>query len=290
MTDKEDVKTASQEVRRPSIWLASSLSKQRGEAFFLQWSVIWICAIAYVVLTEIYETFTDFQYLLFGFFIGLPPILLPLLSPSYCDDPSVPLTKRYTTKANIWIAIYSFIGNYVCTHYFYTVLGVQFTFLENSSQRWNDVPILFYFMTHSYFLLYHVSATILLRGVSHQSSGQTRYLIMAVTVFVSAYVIAFMEVFTIQSFPYYAYPDKTLMFKIGSLFYALYFFVSFPAFYRLDEYAERGDIWTVGRTVWDSLATCMLVILLLEAWRVLLGPMIVMEVGDQNIGLPWMKS
>ena len=31
-------------------------------------------------------------------------------------------------RANIWIAIFSFIGNYFWTHYFYTLLGASYTF------------------------------------------------------------------------------------------------------------------------------------------------------------------
>lgn len=39
-------------------------------------------------------------------------------------------------QANIWIAIFSFIGNYFWTHYFYKVLGASYTFV---SWRLNDV-------------------------------------------------------------------------------------------------------------------------------------------------------
>jgi cycloeucalenol cycloisomerase len=35
------------------------------------------------------------------------------------------------------------------------------------------------------------------------------------------------------------------MYSIGSLFYAIYFFVSFPLFMRLDEEA-RGKRWSLG--------------------------------------------
>jgi len=288
---KQKIKqAASPKASKASPWHASTLSKYQGEQFFLQWSAIWICVVIYIVFTEIYETFTDFQYLLLGLFIGLPPVLLPILFPSYCDDSSLPLLERYTTKASIWIGIYSFVGNYVCTHYFYTVLGVKYTFLNDPTQRLNDVPIIFYFMTHSYFLLYHVLSTRLLRRVMCFASATTQYPIMAVTVFLFSYIVAFMETFTIQSFPYYTYPDKRLMFKVGSLSYALYFFVSFPAFFRMDEWVDKYGKWTVRRTVWDVLATCMLVILLLEAWRVILGPLYDVERAQRHTGTPWIVS
>jgi hypothetical protein len=39
-------------------------------------------------------------------------------------------------QANVWIAIFSFIGNYFWTHYFYSLLGASYTF---PSWRLNDV-------------------------------------------------------------------------------------------------------------------------------------------------------
>jgi cycloeucalenol cycloisomerase len=40
----------------------------------------------------------------------------------------VPLSQRYWVKANIWTAIFSYVGNYFWTHYFYQVLGAAYTF------------------------------------------------------------------------------------------------------------------------------------------------------------------
>lgn len=36
--------------------------------------------------------------------------------------------QQYWIKANVWIAIFSFIGNYFWTHYFYELLGAEYTF------------------------------------------------------------------------------------------------------------------------------------------------------------------
>ena len=41
-------------------------------------------------------------------------------------------------QANLWIAIFSFIGNYFWTHYFYSLLGARYTF---PSWRLNDVRL-----------------------------------------------------------------------------------------------------------------------------------------------------
>jgi hypothetical protein len=45
-------------------------------------------------------------------------------------------------------------------------------------------------------------------------------------------------------FPYYTFVDRSKMYSIGSLFYAIYFFVSFPMFMRLDEQAT-GRRWSL---------------------------------------------
>jgi hypothetical protein len=51
-------------------------------------------------------------------------------------------------------------------------------------------------------------------------------------------------------FPYYTFIDRSRMYTVGSLFYAIYFFVSFPMFYRIDE-DVRGKKWTLSECVID---------------------------------------
>lgn len=41
-------------------------------------------------------------------------------------------------------------------------------------------------------------------------------------------------------YPYYTFVDRDKMYTVGSLFYAIYFFVSFPMFYRMDEVSTAG--------------------------------------------------
>ena len=69
-----------------------------------------------------------------GLVIALPPMILPLLFPG--SDAVIPWTQRYTTKANVWIFILSWMANYFWTHYFYQVLGATYTF---AAWRLNDV-------------------------------------------------------------------------------------------------------------------------------------------------------
>lgn len=63
-------------------------------------------------------------------------MLLPLaLQPP--AERGKPLAQRYWVKANLWIATFSFIGNYFWTHYFYRLLGASYTFpAHRLNQAW----------------------------------------------------------------------------------------------------------------------------------------------------------
>ena len=155
----------------------------------------------------------------------LQPVLFPLKS-----ERDQTILSRYSFKANVWIAIFSFIGNYWYTHYFYAILGAKYTF---PSWRLNDVPIPLYFATHFYFVTYHTFSNMILRKIeSRYVPCIARSILFWVVVLVFAYFTAFMETLTISSFPYYSFENRNTVYSIGSAFYSIYFIVSFPVFYR----------------------------------------------------------
>lgn len=130
-----------------------------------------------------------------GIVICLPPILLPLLFPG--SDASIPWHQRYTTKANVYIFILSWMANYFWTHYFYHVLGTAYTF---DAWRLNDVPFALFLITHSYFHLYHVLSTIALRITWRKlGSGVTGYVGVTLLIVALSFFMAFAETFTIQN-------------------------------------------------------------------------------------------
>eukprot|EP00808_Paulinella_micropora_P001882 g36322.t1 len=262
------------------IWSPNPV-KAEGEKFFLLYAFFWVSVMAYIVLSGIYETFDKMSYLYVGFIVGVPPVVIPLFLPGKHES-VLPWHQRYTTKANVWIAILSFIGNYanvwiailsfignyVWTHYFYVVLKTDYTF---PSHRLNNVPIACYFLTHSYFLLYHgmsnIALRLLWRKCENLPRGMARAIVSA-AVFVMATISAFMEAYTIQEFPYYSYPSRCNMFVYGSVFYGIYFWCSYPMYFRLDEVKAT---WTLGQVALDSFACCMMVTLILDFWRLLIG-------------------
>jgi hypothetical protein len=80
--------------------------------------------------------------------------------------------------------------------------------------------------------------------------------------------------------------DKGAMYSVGSLFYAIYFFVSFPMYFRLDEWPRHK--WTAGQAAVDSLAASMLVTILLDLWRLFVGS--VWEGDSSGSGPPWLHQ
>lgn len=107
---------------------------------------------------------------------------------------------------------------------------------------------------------------------------------MGSVVFLLSYATAYMETLTISHYPYYTFVDRSRMYSVGSLFYAIYFFVSFPMFFRLDENA-KGKKSSISEFAIDSLAASMLVTILLDLWRISLGA--INGAGEGGQTLPW---
>ncbi len=76
------------------------------------------------------------------------------------------------------------------------------------------------------------------------------------------------------------------MYSVGSLFYAIYFFVSFPMFFRMEERPRQK--WTASQAAIDSLAAGMLVTILLDFWRLGVGS--IWDANSAAAGLPWLHQ
>ncbi|GMI01080.1 hypothetical protein TrLO_g496 [Triparma laevis f. longispina] len=212
-----------------------------------------------IVLTKVYESFTHpLSYLLVCGTLSLPYLLYPFFTSS-----------PYASKAILYLTIYSFIGNYFYTHYFYTILKAQYTFI---GVRFNNVPIGMYFATVFYFTSYHAFSNCVLRffDVSYEE-GRMKKILFGCVVFTLSYFTAFMESFSISSFPYYNFSDRSMVYTLGSLFYGIYFLFSFPMFYYFDKDVDKknGRRVTVWETVVESCGCGMLILIGLDFVRVL---------------------
>lgn len=81
------------------------------------------------------QTWGEWQYLWCGVLTAAPLWLLPLIMPGRADR-GKRLTQRFWLKANVWQAVFGFIGNYIWTHYFFDLLGASYTM---PSHRLNKV-------------------------------------------------------------------------------------------------------------------------------------------------------
>ncbi|KAI3840533.1 hypothetical protein MKX03_007227 [Papaver bracteatum] len=256
----------------PSLWFASNPSKRWGELFFLLYTPFWLTlCLGIVVPYKLYEKFTELEYLVLGLISAVPSFLIPLLVAGKADS-SLCLKDRYWVKASLWNIIFSYVGNYFWTHYFFTVLGASYTF---PLWKMNNVPHTTFLLTHVCFLFYHVASNMTLRRLRHSIADlpdSIRWVTEAAWILALSYFIAYVETVAISSFPYYEFVDRASMYKVGCLFYAIYFFVSFPMFLRIDE--KPSDKWDLPRVAVDALGAAMLVTIILDLWRIFLGPII----------------
>mmetsp|Transcript_35536 Transcript_35536/g.36208 ORF Transcript_35536/g.36208 Transcript_35536/m.36208 type:complete len:310 (+) Transcript_35536:84-1013(+) len=238
--------------------------KRSFEIYALSYTFVWISAFAVVIVLQLYETFDESSYMYLCVTLALPFLLQPLLY-ALPGEETLPIYQRYSFKANLWLLIFSYIGSYWYTHYFYSVLGAKYTF---PSWRLNNVPIALYFAAYFYFITYHTISNMILRKIeSRYLPGYPRTLLFWTVVFAFSYFTAFMETFSISSFPYYSFDDRFMVYTVGSAFYGIYFIVSFPVFYRMDEL--KGVKYTIYQTIMDSFGASMIVLCLLDFGRLL---------------------
>ena len=258
-------------------------SKYAYEIFTLAYSPIWISCFGIIIVGQFYEDFDAFAYNTVCGGLALPLVLQPLLYPSAglaSPDKDRSILERFSTKANIWIAVYAFIGNYWYTHYFFTVLKAKYTL---PAIRLNNVPICMFFATHFYFSTYHVLSNVMLRKViTTFQAGSRRTVLFLGVVVVFSYFTAFMETLTISSFPYYSFEDRDMAYIVGSAFYGIYFLVSFPAFFYFDVDVDSKNVpkVTLLDTVLSSCGYGMIILCLLDFVRLYLAIPLIIELSS----------
>ncbi|XP_021743387.1 cycloeucalenol cycloisomerase-like isoform X2 [Chenopodium quinoa] len=269
------------------MWLAQNPSKRWGELFFLLYTPFWLTlCLGIVVPFKLYENFKELEYLLLAMISAVPSFVIPMFFAGKADE-GTPLKDRYWVKASIWIICFSYVGNYFWTHYFFKVLGASYTF---PSWKMNDVPHTTFLLTHVCFLFYHVASNMSLRRLRYALADvpeKIRWIMEGAWILALSYFIAYLETIAIANFPYYEFVDRDAMYKVGCLFYAIYFIVSFPMFLRIDE--KPSDKWDLARVAVDALGAAMLVTIILDLWRIVLGPIVPLpeEKMCGAAGLPW---
>ncbi len=244
-------------------WLPPESSKKHQyEVWVVFYSLVWMGAFGAIITYGWYEQYTAAAYFYVCGGLALPLVLQPFVAHWQGWRGA-----QHSLRAQVWVAIFGFIGNYWYTHYFYSVLRAKYTM---PSWRLNDVPIAMYLATHFYFSTYHVLGSMPLRYVSTAyAATRARTALTVALVLAMAYSIAFMETLTISHFPYYSFEDRASAYtvlrraalrgrdnqllpgpepnpahppahpprsaQVGSAFYGIYFIVSFPMYFAMDE-------------------------------------------------------
>ena len=262
-------------------------SKRAYEIYALAYTPIWIAAFACIVAFGLYEDFDKWSYMKVCVGLSLPYLLQPIVLPSAgspgSPDEGRPLLERYSFKANLWLAVYSFIGNYWYTHYFYSVLRAKYTM---PAHRLNNVPLALYFATHFYFSTYHVFSNLMLRKVvTSFEPGMSRKILYIAVVGTFSYFTAFMETLTISAYPDYSFENRNMAYTVGSAFYGIYFIVSFPAFFVFDKDIDNSGAKAAPVTWWDTMvSSCgygMMIMILLDIVRLYLD--IPLVIGSSEV-------
>ena len=204
----------------------------------------------------------------------------------------IPWHRSAWFKLNLYMAVWVFYATYFHTEYFFEVLGLRYRFpavtLSFDSQlvgpdeataaaSFQKVPVGMYFNSIAFFLVYHTAAVVCMRRVRNATrrfEPFARRLSWVAIVVTAALFFAWAETrlyITEQATANVWYVDLERMLRLGSLMYALYFVVSFPNVYRLDERPDAPP-WTLSRTVVEASFVAMTSLLLLDLWARFVGP------------------
>ena len=208
-------------------------------------------------------------------------------------DSGVPWKESYWFKYNLYMAVWIFFATYFHSEYFFELLHMRYRFPEvtlyfdsallgpaeeMAAAAWMKVPVGMYLNSIAFFIVYHTAAIVCMRRVRTMTTGWpvgSQRLAWVAIVLVTALFFAWAETFLYFLQEEVAanvwYEDRDAMLRFGSFFYALYFIVSFPNLYRLDE-SSAGPHWPLSRVAIEACFVAIVSLTLLDIWAQLIGP------------------
>lgn len=252
-------------------WFSPNPEKAASEVFFLWYSPLWMALMGIMMLTGRDKTSSDEVLLLHSLAVALPLLLIPAVR-HFREHGTLrrqSVRSGYWLKANLYIGLFSFFGNYFGTFYFFDMLGMVYNYpnAETNLQSAllyrgdNPVPLIMYFYTHAYFMTYHVTATLVLRRLG----ANKRAWVFLPATFVVGYFWAWLETKAMAN-PMMAtsfyYENMDAMLAYGSAIYATYFIASFPIFFAIDESGKNK--WTIPAVAGGALSASMITFYLLD--------------------------
>ena len=166
----------------------------------------------------------------------------------------VPWRESYWFKLNVYMAVWVFIATYYHTEYFFELVGLRYRFPEvgvyfdsalvgpaeeTAAGGYQKVPVGMYLNTMAFFIVYHTMAVVCMRrvrGMTLAWPALAQRAAWVAIVVATALFFAWAETFfyiTDDAAANVWYVDVPAMLRFGSIFYSMYFLVSFPNIYRL---------------------------------------------------------
>lgn len=264
-----------------STWLSSDADKGWSERVLLAQSPLWMVAVAVVMLTGWVQRMGDVGLIVFSIAVSSPAVVVPywLGRSRGRSSAGVP----YWVKVNLFCAVLVVFGTYFGTHYFFDLMGMRYAFgvewfwsSEVVGRTPGRVPVFMYPLTQAYFVTYYVVLTVAWRGVRTRFGSGTA--VSVASLFVLSYAVAFAETFFMAAdvlADVFRYEERARMLRLGSIGYAVYFLVGVPMLAQIDEPSSGGRSlrWSVGRTLVHACAACLLILVGLEVWAKLIGPL-----------------
>lgn len=272
-------------------WFSENPDKAWAEKFFLPFVFVFFAYNAVIQETGWLDT-GNFWHVTQNLLMWIPYcVLLPAWLRRHSG---VRWYESYWFKFNLFMFVWVFYATYLHTEYFFDVLGMRYRFddvtlyldsaLIGPDERtalaeYKKVPVGMYLNAVAFFIVYHTIAIVCMRRVRTMTTGfgpLAQKLAWAVIVGVTALFFAWAETFlyiTSAASPNVWYESKDLMLKYGSTLYALYFVVSFPVLYRLDENMSEPR-WSLSRCVLEASAVGAITLVLIDLWTARFGPIV----------------
>ena len=263
-------------------WFSENPDRAWAEKFFLIYIPIWITMTVIFTLSFKTGEMGDAIMIPYSLFIGLPLLIVPAILRRN-QNPNGHWYESYWFKANVFIFLVQFLGNYFISEYFFDVLGMIYHYpnlkinldsaLLGSGQQ--SVPLIMYPLTMATYMTYHTTAIIVMRRTTTSRLGLHRWvkwLLFIVLVLALSYFWSWMET---QSFANAAlegnfrYKNKETMLAYGSIIFGMSFIPSFPMFYFLDE--NENSRWNLLKVCGAGLSAAMIAIFLTDICTHVIG-------------------
>lgn len=273
----------------PGYWFSKNPDKAWGEKFFLIFIPIFFGYNALIQQMHWLDV-GNFWNVMQNLLMWLPYCLL---LPAWLRRHSgVAWHRSYWFKFNLYMTVYIFFATYFHTEYFFEVLGIRYRFPQVSwyldsallgpdestaLAEFKKVPPGMYLNAIAFFVVYHSASVVLMRRVrtmTLDAAPWLRRLLWCITVALTSFFFAWAETYfyiNAAAVENVWYIDLHRMLTVGSVCYMLYFIVSFPNVYRLDE-APGPARWSLSRTVLEASAVSMITLLLLDLFTMIVGP------------------